>query len=246
MKSALLALGFVLVITLPARADDTAERAVIAKALKAHHGDVDSAKVAAATIQIHGKIHAMGMAIPYTGTAFTGGPDRQKVDLEVDVAGMKIRIVNLINGNKGWAKIDKETKELDKDQIEDAKHQAYVNWIATVAPIKGKGFTLSSIGEVMIEKKPAVGIKVSSKGQRDVDMYFDKTSGLLVKTEARARDEAGKEVTEEIFYSEFKDVQGTRQPMKFIVHRDGKLYLEADVTEYTLSDKLDDSVFARP
>jgi hypothetical protein len=246
MKTALVALGFVLVVALPARSDDAAERAILNKAIKAQYGDVDPAKVAASTVRMTGKVHAMGMAVGFSGEALVSGSNKLKIDIEADVAGQKFRITNVVNGDKGWTKIANDTKELDADMMTEAKEQAYVNWVTRLATIKGKEFTLSSIGEVMIEKKPALGVKVTNKNHRDVDLYFDKTTYLLVKSETRVKDEGGKEVTEETFYSEYKEVQGTKQPMKFLVHRDGKVYLEADATEYTLTDKLDDSVFAKP
>src|SRR4051812_37189798 len=109
MKHILLVFGLALVAAIPARADDAAERAIIAKAVKAHHGDVDSAKVAANTIQMKGTVHAMGMSLPVSGAAYSSGPECFKIDLEVEVAGQKFRVCNVLNGDKGWARLDKET-----------------------------------------------------------------------------------------------------------------------------------------
>jgi hypothetical protein len=39
-----------------------------------------------------------------------------------------------------------------------------------------------------------VGVRVQSNGHRDIDLYFDKESGLLVKTESRILDKAQQEV----------------------------------------------------
>ena len=89
--------------------------------------------------------------------------------------------------------------------------------------------------------------KVSSKGHRDVDLYFDKATSVLVKTETRVKDDgSGQEVTEENFPSEYKDVQGVKHAMKFVVKRDGKLFLEGEATDCTLSEKLAADVFAKP
>ena len=92
-----------------------------------------------------------------------------------------------------------------------------------------------------------MGVKVSSKGHRDVDLYFDKETGLLVKTEGRVKDDmSGQEVTEESFHSEYKEVQGTKQAHKFVVKRNGKLFMEGEATGVELSEKLDASTFAKP
>jgi hypothetical protein len=40
--------------------------------------------------------------------------------------------------------------------------------------------------------------------------------------------------------ADYKEVQGTQQAMKFTVKRDGQLYLEGEITEHQLADKLDE------
>ena len=59
-------------------------------------------------------------------------------------------------------------------------------------------------------------------------------------------DETGKEETETTYHSDYKDVQGMKTPMKLKTLRDGKPFLDAEVTEITYHEKLDDAVFARP
>ena len=46
--------------------------------------------------------------------------------------------------------------------------------------------------------------------------------------------------------SNYKEVQGTKQAMRFITRRDGKLYMEGEITEYVLAEKLDERTFAKP
>lgn len=245
--SAFLAIGLVLTVPVLARADDNADaRALVNKAIKAHGGD-KLAKFSASTVKLKGTVHAMGQAIPFTGEVNTHGADRQKVEIEASVGAEKFRVINILNGDKGWSRMGEDTKELDKDTLANAKSQAYGAWVATLVPLKDKAFTLATVGEFKLEKRTALGIKVSRKGHKEVDLYFDKETGLLVKSESRVRDEgSGQEVTEETFYDGYKEVQGTKQAMKFTIKRDGKLFLEAEATEVELAEKLDASVFAKP
>src|SRR5439155_22836546 len=121
----------------------------------------------------------------------------------------------VLSGDKGWTRMGDQTNEMDKDAIAEAKEQGYAGWLSTLAPLKDKQFKLATIGEVKVENRPALGVKVSSKGHRDVDLYFDKETGLLVKSEHRVKDDtSGQEVTEESFPGEYKEVQGTKQAMK--------------------------------
>ena len=169
-----------------------------------------------------------------------------RLDAEVEAGGMKFRVVNVFAGDKGWNKVGEETKELDKDQIAEAKEQAYSGWVESLAPLKDTQFTLATVGETKVDDKPALGVKVSNKGRRDIDLFFDKETGLLVKTVKQVKDDGGQEVTEESFPSDYKDVQGTKQAMKFTIKRDGKLFIEGEATEMQLSEKLDASMFAKP
>ncbi|MCI0704566.1 MAG: hypothetical protein L0241_26215 [Planctomycetia bacterium] len=243
---ACVAFGLVLAVAAPVRADDAADaKAIIDKAIKAHGGE-KLAKLPAFVASMKGKVHVMEQAIDFTGEVSSFGPEKQKVDIEVEVAGMKFRVIEVRNGDKGWIRMDNNTKEMDKDKFEEAKEQGYAGWVTTLIPLKDKQFKLATVGEIEIDKRKAVGVKVSSKGHRDIDLYFDKETGLLVKTETRAKDDAGVEANQETFYSDYKDVKGTKQAMKFVIKRDSKLFLEGEATEYTLLEKLDDSVFDKP
>lgn len=245
---AVLAVGFLVAVGAPARADDAADaRALVEKAVKAHGGQETLDKLPASVVKFKGTFHGMGDGIPMSGEISTQGADKQRIDIEVEAGGQKIPIVIILAADKGWSKIAKDTTEMDKDQLAEAKEQAFAAWVATLAPLKGKQFTLATTGEVKVDKRPALGVKVSSKGHRDVDLYFDKETGLLVKTETRVKDEtSGQEVSEESFSTEYKEVQGTKHAMKFTVKRDGKLFMEGESTEVTLSDKLDAGTFAKP
>jgi hypothetical protein len=248
VRHAVLALGVVIGVSVPVQADDAADaRAIVDKGIKAQGGQEKLAKFNAHSIKFKGNFHGMGQAIPMTGEIITQGSDKVKLDAEIEAGGMKFRIVNVFNGDKGWNKVGDMLMELDKDQVAEAKSQAYSGWVSTLAPLVGKDFKLSTIGEMEVEKKPALGVKVKREGQRDIDLYFDKESGLLVKAEHRVKDEgSGQEVTEENFPIDYKDVEGTKQAMKFLVKRDGKLFIDGEVSEYQLLEKVEDSVFAKP
>lgn len=247
VRCAVLTFGVVLAATPGVRADDAAARAVVDKAIKAHGGADTLAKFPASTAKFKGTFHGMGQGIPFTGETASHKGDRHRFEVTVEAGGQKFQLGHVFAADKGWVKANGETKEMDKDELTEAREEAHAAWVATLAPLKDKAFGLSLIGEVQVEGKPAVGVKVSHKDRRDVNLYFDKGTGLLVKTESRVKDESsGQEVTDEGFLSDYKDVQGTKQAMKLVVKRDGKLYVEGEVSELTLAESLDASVFAKP
>ena len=103
-----------------------------------------------------------------------------------------------------------------------------------------------SLGEVKVENQPAVGVKATAKGRREVRLFFNRESGLLIKTEHAMDDGAGKEVVQEEMYSDFQDVEGYRRPMKMAVYRNGKKIMEAEVTDVKYLDKVDEAEFTKP
>jgi hypothetical protein len=247
-RYAVLTLGLVMALG-PARADDAkAARALVDRAIKAHGGAETVGKFKASVTTFKGTFHGMGMAIPMTGEISLFGADRAKADIEVDAGGMKIRVVNVVDGNKGWMKIGADTKDMSKDELVEAHQQQHAGWVASLAPlISGKGLALTTAGEMLVDDKATVGVTVSAKGKRDVTVYFDKETGLVARYDTKVKDEgSGREVTEETTASDYKDVQGTKQAGKIRTNRDGKLYLEGELTGHQLSESLEAGVFVKP
>ena len=106
---------------------------------------------------------------------------------------------------------------------------------------------MAPLGEVKVDGQPALGIRVSSKGHRDVNLYFDKAKGLLVKVETRDVDLlTGQEVTTEKIMSDYKEVGGLLRPSKVRVLRDGKKLMDLEMEEVKLVDKFDKEFFDKP
>jgi hypothetical protein len=164
---------------------------------------------------------------------------------------MKITQTQVYNGDKFWINVNGMDIPLDDKFKDEVKEQVYQEKVGSLVFLrdkeKGKGIELSPLGEVKVEGRPAVGVRLASKGHRDINMYFDKTTGLLAKTEARVLDfMSQQEVTEEKIFTDYKEKEGLPRPNKVLMNRDGKKFLELEFTEIKLLDKLDDSTFAKP
>lgn len=230
-----------------ARADDA--QAIIDKALKVHGGAENIAKYNASTWKGKGKFYGLGEGIEYSGEWTTQGKDQARISIEGEVMGQKFNQLIVINGNKGWMKVMGMEMDLEGDQLAEQLDDLYAEWVSTLIPFarKEKGFTLTPLGESKVEGKPVVGVKVSAKDRRDINLYFDKESGLLAKTEYRVKDSmAGQEVNQESFVSDYKDIDGIQQAMKVKIHRDGKLYVDGEVTSLKREVKVDEGIFAKP
>jgi hypothetical protein len=232
----------VLAAAAPSRADDQTEAmAVVDKAIKAMGGADRLARSAKMTWSETGTYYGMGEGLPYTGHYAIQWPDRFRMEIK-DVFLM------VLNGDKGWVSMGGETTELSKEQMAENQEGHHGSYLTTLLPLKDKAVTLTPLKEIKVGDRPAVGVKASSKGHRDVSLYFDKETGLLVKSEMRVKPQelGGKEVNQESWYSEHKEVGGLKVPMKLVIHHDGKKFLESTHTDLKFPDKLDDKLFAKP
>jgi hypothetical protein len=232
-----------------ARADDKADaKALIVKAIKAAGGEEKLNKFKAETFKGKGKFYGMGEGLDYTGEWAVQRPDRFRVKIESKAGDQTFTFIRVINGDKIWMKLGADVQEVkDKDELAEAREEMHIGQVQSLAPLMGKDYEFTLLGEIKVEGKPAVGIRVSHKGRRDVNLYFDKDASLLVKSEAVVKDPmAGKEVTQESIYSDYKEVQGVQRAWKVVINRDGKRYVDGEVTEIELHEKLDDAAFSKP
>jgi outer membrane lipoprotein-sorting protein len=225
-------------------------KAVIDKAIKATGGEERLAKIKAFTFTMKGKFYGMGDGIDYTGELAVQVPDKSRIKIDGEIDGKKVTFfVQVANGNKVWRKVGDNTEEItDKDKIAEIQEERYADRLNSLLPlVQDKDFKLDPLGEVKVDGKLAVGVRVSHQGHRDINLFFDKSSGLLVKTERTVKDEAtDKEVTQETIYSDYKEIDGVMHPLMLVISRDGKKYVDGTISDFEVKDKIEASEFAKP
>ena len=243
-----LASAVVLVAGYHVQAADTQPKDVIARAIKAHGGEELLTKYKATTSKGKGKITLPGVGeVDITSESANMLPNKVKESMEIVVMGMNIRILLLAIGETYSLEVGSMNIKLNDTQKEDLKETGYRLQLGKLVPLlKDKKYELSLIGDEMVEGKPTVGIRVASKGHNDVSLYFDKKTNLLAKMECRVHDDTGNEISEERMITEYrKNNDGVPIPKKVLVKRDGKQFLDMEITETTFLEKLDDSEFKK-
>ncbi len=227
-------------------ADEQADlKALIDKAIKVAGGEANLARFQTYVFKGKGTFYGMGNGIDYTGEWTIQMPGKMRMQIE-GTGDAKFTIIRVSNGDKVWSKFGDMVQEVtNKEELAEAKEDSYARWVVTLLPLKAKAFQLAPLGEIKVGDRPAIGVRVSHKGHRDVSLYFDKDKGTLLKSETVVKDK-GQEVTQETLYSDYKEVGGARRAMKVLINRDGKKYVESEVTEMEPKEKLDDSVFGKP
>jgi hypothetical protein len=247
-----LAAALVLIAAGVARADEQADlRQLLNKAVKAMGGADDLARYRAATIKAKGTWYGLDAnGVPYTGEMFVTHPDKMRLRFESEVSGINFTYVRVINGDKVWVQAGGPTTQAtDKDVIAEAQEANYVADVVTLLPLLAdKEFTLTALPETKVNGRPALGMRVAHKGHRDVTLYFDKETAFLLKCQCVVKDmlSDGKEVTQETFYDDYKEVNGLKHAWKIVVRRNNKKFLDSQITGLEVKEKLDDSLFARP
>jgi len=241
--------GLFLAVPVPMHADDSDVQAILDKAIEAHGGADKLTKFPAATVKGKGSVTVADQKIDFTQSNAVQFPGQFRFEAQIDASGATYTFLILVDGDKGWMQLPgQDIQEMDKEAITEMKEQVHALSVCRLAPLKDKAYTLSPLGEAKIGDKEAVGIHVTHKDHADVNLYFDRKSGLLLKMERRAKDsiDGNKEYTAEMFYSDYKEIDGVQHAMKETLKRDGKEYLTTEISELLHQEKLDASTFAKP
>jgi hypothetical protein len=245
MRSSLITLLGVIVLAGPARAQGDA-KAIITKAIQAHGGADNLNKYKAARIKSKGTLSLMGNDLELTSQAVFSIPDKIKTELDLDFGGQKFHVVQVINGDKATLVANEMKQQLEGPALEEAKQAVHMLNLFQLTPLLDeKTYTLKALGEKTVEGQTVVAVQVSSKGYKDVKLYFDPKTGLLAGDE-RAGLEPGPAMTEAVrveLLSNYKEFDGIKQHTKTVVLFGGKKFLDIEVTDYKHLDKVDDKTF---
>jgi hypothetical protein len=237
-----------LVLACAGHAQEQAEIiALVDKAIKAMGGTEELVKLG--TSSWKGKAeHQVGdntFSFVHEGSA--RGWDKYRVDAEVQGGGQSRKLVIVLSGVKSWAREnDGEAIEGAQGQLAFWKDGLYAVRACQLLPsLKDKAFKLSPLGEVKIGAKHAVGILVAHKDHKDLNLFFDKDSGLPLKSEARLAIPGGQETSVAYHFSDYKQFGAIKHFSKITIKTDGKEFV-TELTDITVQEKLDDNLFAKP
>jgi hypothetical protein len=221
--------------------------AIIDKAIEAHGMKGKAASILGYRGKNKGTVNVMGMDLDFDQDITLMMPDKFKEEMELSVMGNKIPIKSVFDGKKGGLSVNGSKIEVDDELLNEFKEQAYGISLSQGLFLRDKALKLSLLGEAKVNGKPALGVRVSKDGKKDISFYFDKGTGLVAKVERRVRDfNTKQEMTEERVITEYQEVEGRKIAKKVEVTRDGNPFLKAEVIEVQFLDKIDNKEFAIP
>jgi hypothetical protein len=234
----------------PARADeDAAAKAVLAKALQAMGGETKLSKLQGVTFKVKGTLDIQGIQVDLSGEWSLQGLDRARWEVEATVMNRTETATLLLVGDKAWASSGGRSREAPKEDAAMFRRALYGARLS-LNPALLRDQTklkLSPLGELKIGERETVGLKVAQKGFPDIDLFFDKKTGLPYKSEIRQKEgKDGMEVAHAFVFGDYKEFGGIKQFTRVKFLRDDKALLDLECSEIKPQEKLDDSLFARP
>ena len=245
-RSHLAVVTLILTLNAAAAADEKA-RAVIDRAIEAHGGETNVEKLSTAQVKVEGKATLPGVGSASTVIQdFWQLPSQYKTIQEYEAMDMKFVQTIVMNDNQMWISVNGQTQSLPKEAQAEMKEQIYAESLDKLSPFLKERYNLSLLDDVTIDGQAAVGVQVSAEGHRDVELYFSKTNGLLVKRRDVMIQQTGEKVTREVYFSKYKEVDGVQHWMSIVGYYDGKKIFEGEVTKLKFPDKFETNVFAKP
>jgi len=249
LRALLLTCCVALIGTLFVHAQDGPDlKAVIRKAIEAHGGEKALNKLQGGSSKFKGTMQIAGLEANVKGESFFQKPDRMKSILNLEIMNKEIVITQVYDGKKFWVSTAGNTMEIKDEKIlNEVKESLLVEGAGSFSAFLEKPYELNAVGEVKVKGKDAICIRITKKGQRDFSLFFDKKTFLVVKSEMRAYDAmSGQEVTQEKFVTDYQLKEGLKVAKRVEIHKDGKLFMDIEVTEVQVVEKLDDAIFAKP
>jgi hypothetical protein len=201
----------------------------------------------AVTWKSKGKIRRNDSESDFSSKVTTRGIEQFRQDFEGDFGGNPVKGVTILVGDKGWRKFGEESNKLEDDALANQKRTVYLQVVGQMPQfLNADGFKVEAADEEKVGDKPAVVLKVTGPDGKDFQLFFDKESGLPVKMTATVAGRQGAESAQETTYANYKDFDGIKRATKVETKRNGKKYLDAEISDFKILEKVDPKTFAEP
>lgn len=227
--------------------DEPDGKAMIDKAIAALGGAAKLNAAKAITWKTKGKITFNDNENTFSSKVTAQGLDHYRQEFEGDFNGNPVKGVTILSGDKGWRKFGDEANPLEDQALANQKRNVYLQLVPEMPTLlKGEGFKVESAEEGKVGDKPAVELKVTGPDGKDFQIFFDKESGLPLKTEATVAGRQGNESKQETTFANYKDFDGIKRATKIETKRNGKKFMESEVTDFKVVEKVDPKAFDEP
>jgi hypothetical protein len=188
----------------PAPAQGTDARAIIQKAVDAQGGFDKMTRAQGSYARVKGVFASDNFK--FIGETWSDTGKRFK-NVLCNQDDNDFQIYTLVcDGAKSWHGYNGAARLLETQKRQRLEKSNYTSKVTgLVSLLRDKGYTLTVTGDAVVKDAKTVVVKVQSPGQYDVLLYFNKASGLLVKSTYRLVDfSTGQEAVQEVYYGDIK------------------------------------------
>jgi hypothetical protein len=234
----------------PAERVRTGDRAgalkLINKAIDAHGGEQALAKTRVRTRSENGEMHFEGTKITFTAKTAMNLPERLRNVIDAQANGVNSKLIQVVNAQTGWQSRNGQVEELSSESSKELREEAYLFWLTTLVPLKGKEFNVTTLlEEKKVDRQPALGIVVSSDGHPDARLYFDKGTGLLVRAQHRTT-LVRKDINSTYDFGQHREFDGVKMPTRETHYVDADKQVELTITSWEFPASLPPGLFDKP
>jgi hypothetical protein len=236
-----------LIAAAPLRADEAT--ALLDRAIKAQGGEEKLKAAQSASFKTKGTVTAGGMQVDLAGDAAVQGDGLYRWNVTFSAMGRTESGVIVVTPEKIWGKggnqANAEEAPAEAAFLRDVFRT--IRLPQNLAVLRNQDTTLSHLGELKIEERAAVGLKVATKGRPEIDLFFDKETHLPLRAEIRVKEPGeANEIVYAFIFADYKDVNGVKMYGKFTLKRDDKVTLVMEFSDFQLQEKLGADLFAKP
>jgi hypothetical protein len=221
----------------PAAVAQESARAVIERAIAAHGGREKLSRARADRARMRGVVHIGKDSVLFTSEVTVHLPRRYRSVVQMRDGDQNRTIVNEIDGDKVVISIDGKPQQVEGLHLNQLRQMLALESALRLVPLLDRWMVkLTHLGEFEMNKQTVIGIGVKGREQqRELKLYFDKQSGLLVKAE-QLIDGVDKDICQEAYYRDHREVAGYLRPGRAAVYRDGKKVMEAELIDVVRLD----------
>ena len=215
---------------------------LIAEAIEATGGREQLLSYSAITWQERGVYSGGPTQIDYVGDYAVQFPNRYRMRV-------KGAFTIVVDDSEGWINNSGAISPLPETQMREYREANHAIWAMQLHPLlDDESFELRRIWDHESVDDQLLGVRVSHREFRDLDLYFDPDMLLLCKSIRKgvAAEFSASEVTMETTYCGHSRVEGILLPSHMTVHYDGRKILESTTGNYQLHADLDEMLFRKP
>lgn len=228
----------------PEPTDETVEkgRAALAAA-KAAHGGAKLASIESMKQSASISLSVQGMNMGATVQSTTVFPDRLASTISLPFG----EVIQVIDGDTGFAKSPQGMQELAGDQLADARAQIVEDWAYLLGHYDNFPVQLLESEDVDGVSCDVVLVWTDDSNDRWIKLYFDPSSHVLVRTQQKDKhmvtQTPGISHTD---YSDLREIDGIKAPHAWVTWFDGEKLVEAELTGLEVNPEVDETIFERP